>query len=107
MTAFLTPRERATLADSRAAIARGAAELERLRTLDADVQFGTRTLEPEQRERLRQFLAGRGEIVAGDRLVVATLRRHARERQRFVLGVPLAVVGGAAALALLRLGARG
>ena len=102
MTAFLTPRERETLADARAAIARGAAEVARLRTLEADVQFGTRQLEPEQRERLRQFLAGRGEIVAGDRLVVATLRRHARERQRFVLGVPLAVGGTVAALALAR-----
>ena len=93
LAAFLTPGERATLADSRAAMHRGTAELERLRALEADVQFGARQIDPEQRERLRQFLAGRGEIVAGDRLVLATLRRHARQRQRFVLGVPL-VLGG-------------
>jgi len=102
LTAFLTSGERATLADARIAIARGSAELGRLRALEADVQFGTRQIDPEQRERLRQFLAGRGEIVAGDRLVLATLRRHARERQRFVLGMPLALGGGAVAWWLAR-----
>jgi zinc/manganese transport system permease protein len=98
LTAFLTAGERATLADSRADVARGLAEIERLRALEADVQFGTRQIEPEPRERLRQFLAGRSEIVAGDRLVLATLRRHARQRQRFVLGVPLMLGGAAAAV---------
>jgi len=97
LTAFLTPGEGATLADSRVAVARGIAELERLRALEADVQFGARRIDPERRERLRQFLAGRDEMVAGDRLVFATLRRHARERQRFVLGLPLALGGGAVA----------
>jgi zinc/manganese transport system permease protein len=102
LTAFLTPRERETLAHSRAAIARGTAQLEQLRVLEADVRFGVRDLEPDKRERLGQFLAGRGEIVAGDRMVVATLRRHARQRQRFALGLPLAIGGGAAALWLAR-----
>jgi hypothetical protein len=32
----------------------------------------------EQQERLRQFLASRSEIIAGDRMVLATLRAHAR-----------------------------
>ena len=64
-----------------------------MRALQADAQWGTRDLGPEQRERLRQFLAGRDELVAGDRLVLRTLRRHARERQRFVVGVPLALAG--------------
>lgn len=102
LTAFLTSGERATFVESRAAIARGAIELERLRTLEADVQFGTRRIDADQRERLRQFLAGRGEIVAGDRLVLATLRRHARQRQRFLLGVPLALGGAVAGVWLGR-----
>lgn len=106
MTAFLTDRERATLAETRGAIARGRIEIERLRAVEADAQWGARTIDPEQRERVRQFLAGRGEIVAGDRLVLATLRRHARERQRFVLGVPLVLAGVIAALALGRKAAR-
>lgn len=104
--AFLTPRERAALADARAAIARGALELERLRALEADVQFGTRSIDPERRERLRQFLAGRAEIVAGDRMVLATLGRHARERQRFAVGLPLAIAGAAAAVWLGRIARR-
>lgn len=56
----------------------------------------------EERERLRQFLASRGEIAAGDRAVLAALRSHARERQRFWLGLPLLVVGAASAAALAR-----
>lgn len=56
----------------------------------------------EQQERLRQFLAGRAEIVAGDRMVLATLRVHARTRQRFWLGVPLLTLGAGGALWLAR-----
>jgi len=100
--AFLTEGERATLVDARAAVVRGTAELDRLRALEADVQFGTRQIDPDQRERLRQFLAGRGEIVAGDRLVMATLRRHARQRQRFILGIPLLLAGSVVAACLWR-----
>jgi zinc/manganese transport system permease protein len=102
LTTFLTQGERSTFAESHAAIARGAAELDRLRALAVDVQWGTRELDPERRERLRQFLASRSEIVAGDRLVLTTLRRHARQRQRFVVGLPLAMVGVTAAFALAR-----
>jgi zinc/manganese transport system permease protein len=91
--AFLTDRERRVAADARAAIARGASELATLRALDADARWGRRDLTAEQRERLRQFMAGRDELVAGDRLVLATLRGRARERQRFALGLPLAAAG--------------
>ena len=92
-TAFLTPYERSVAADSRAAIARGRAELQRLRALQADVQWGLRELGTEQQERLRQFLVGRDELVAGDALVLRTLRDKARERQRWALGLPLAIAG--------------
>jgi zinc/manganese transport system permease protein len=91
--AFLTPGERQVFADSTAAIGRGTEELRRLRAIQADAQWGARDLAPDQRERLGQFLAGRDELVAGDRLVLRSLRQRARERQRFVLGVPLAVAG--------------
>ncbi|HXA98326.1 MAG TPA: metal ABC transporter permease [Candidatus Dormibacteraeota bacterium] len=90
---FLTPTERAVYRDSREAMDRDAAELARLRGVQQDVQWGARQMPAEQQERLRQFLAGRGEIVAGDRMVLATLRAHARTRQRFWLGVPLLVLG--------------
>jgi zinc/manganese transport system permease protein len=92
-TAFLTPGERETREESKKAIIRGHEELHRLRTLAADVQWGSRELPAEQHERLRQFIAGRDEVLAGDRLVLATLRRHARERQRVALGLPLFLSG--------------
>jgi zinc/manganese transport system permease protein len=96
-TAFLTAPERGVRADSEEALRRGRAELERLRALQRDVQWGTRALDDTQQERLRQFLAGRAEISAGDRMVLRTLRGRARERQRLWLGVPLLVAGAAAA----------
>jgi zinc/manganese transport system permease protein len=102
-TTFLTPYERGVAADSRAAIDRGRAELQRLRALQADVQWGLRDLGAEQQERLRQFVVGRDELVTGDRLVLRTLRDKARERQRWVLGLPLALAGaGVTALAYRR-----
>ncbi len=92
-TAFLSPYERGVFTDSQMAIARGGAETRRLQALQSDVQWGTRSMPDEQRERLRQFVAGRSEIVAGDRLVLRTLREKARERQRYGVGVPLALCG--------------
>jgi zinc/manganese transport system permease protein len=100
--AFLTPGERAVYHDTQEALGRGAADLARLRALQQDVQWGARQMSGEQQERLRQFLASRGEIIAGDRMVLATLRAHARGRQRFWLGVPLLVLGTAGAASGLR-----
>ena len=49
---------------------------------------------PEKAERLRQYLAGRSEISAGDQLVLRYLRDKARQRQRYALGLPLLLGGG-------------
>ena len=92
-SAFLSPYERGVAADSRAAILRGVAETEALRARQVDAAWSARPIDPEDRERLRQFTLSREEIVAGDRLVLKTLRRNARERQRWTLGVPLTLVG--------------
>jgi zinc/manganese transport system permease protein len=100
--AFLTDVERQARRDSLTAVARGEQELHALRALQQDVDWGTRILDDAQRERLRQFAAGRSEIAAGDRLVMGTLRAKARQRQRYCLGLPLVVVGAGLALALGR-----
>jgi zinc/manganese transport system permease protein len=100
--AFLTPYERETYRESREAIQRGVAELQRLRAMQLEVQWGMRRMPEEMQERLRQFLASRGEIAAGDRMVLKTLRGKARERQRYRLGLPLVGAGVAGALALAR-----
>ncbi len=105
--AFLTPYERQTYWDSREAIRRGQAELQRLRTAQQEVQWGNREMPPDQQERLRRFLAGRGEITAGDRLVLKALRGKARERQRYWLGLPLLGLGAVGALTLTRAKRRG
>ena len=59
-------------------------------------------MEPEQAERLRQYLAGRSEISAGDQMVLHHLRRKARARQRFALGLPLLLAGLAGFYAMRR-----
>ena len=99
---FLSPAERQAWGDSREALARGMAEVRRLTTLQEDVQWGRAKLGEDQKERLRQFLAARGEITAGDRFVLRTLRDRARERQRYWLGLPVLLAGAAGALALQR-----
>lgn len=100
--AFLTPRERETYRQSREAIGRDQAELQRLRAIQQEVQWGTRQMSQEQQQRLRQFLASRGEIAAGDRMVLRTLRGRARERQRSWLGIPLLATGALSAFVLAR-----
>ena len=86
---FLTTEERIVMADSLDAIESASAELARLRELEQDVRWGREKMAPEKQERLRQYLAGRSEILAGDQLVVKELRAQARERQRYAIGVPL------------------
>jgi zinc/manganese transport system permease protein len=93
--AFLDADEREADAESRAAIAEGLAELARVRQIQQDAQWGTRPLSDEMQERVRQYIAGRRELVTGDRLVLRALTQRVRERQRYVLGVPLVVVGAA------------
>lgn len=95
--AFLSSYERGAAADSRAAIVRGVTEAQALRARQVEAAWSARAVDPEDRERLRQFTLSREEIVAGDRLVLKTLTRKARERQRFMLGAPLTLAGGALA----------
>jgi hypothetical protein len=58
----------------------------------------------EKQERLRQYLASRSEIIAGDQMVLNHLQSEARKRQRFWLGIPLLGIGifGVTVLARLR-----
>ena len=100
--AFLTPGERATHRDSVDSIAAASAELARLRALEQDVRWGSKPMDAERQERLRQYLAGRSELLAGDQLVLKTLRAKARERQRYALGMPLLFLGAIGLAVLAR-----
>lgn len=99
---FLTPSEREMRQDSVLAIARASTELARLRALEQDVRWGTTQMTTEKQDRLRQYLAARSEIQAGDQMVLKDLRVQARARQRWGLGIPLLLIGAAALLLLRR-----
>ena len=103
---FLTPDERAAGRDAAGSVVRAEAELARLRAIAQEVRWGTRTMDAEQEERLRQYIAGRSEISAGDQLALRTLRSKARERQRFRVGVPMLLAGIAGAAFFARRFAR-
>jgi len=100
--AFLTSDERETYWDSQDAVQRGVSEMQRLRAMQQEVQWGTQKMSEEKQERLRQYLAGRSEITAGDQMVLNHLRSEARERQRFWLGIPLLCIGVFGSIALKR-----
>jgi zinc/manganese transport system permease protein len=101
---FLTSDERETYRDSQEAVQRGLSEIQSLRTMQQEIQWGTREMSEEKKERLRQYLASRSEITTGDQMVLNHFRSEARKRQRFWLGMPLLGIGvfGATALARLR-----
>lgn len=92
-TVFLTDDERATRSDMLQSIARSKIEVTRLREIEQDVRWGSKEMDPDKAERLRQYLAGRSEISAGEQLVLRHLRDQARERQRLLLGLPLVIIG--------------
>jgi len=92
-TAFLTTPEIEARTDAIESIARAEAELAKLRKLQDDVRWGAQKMDEEKQERMRQYIAGRSEILAGDQLSLRELRIAARERQRFALGLPLLVAG--------------
>ena len=92
-TAYLDSGERETRAEVVASIALARAELVRLRALEQDVRWGKVEMATEKVEQLRQYLAGRSEISAGDQLVLRHIRGKARGRQRLGLGLPLLLLG--------------
>jgi zinc/manganese transport system permease protein len=104
-TAFLDSGERQLRAEVIESIGRARAELTRLRALDQDVRWGKEAMDAERAERLRQYLAGKSEISAGDQLVLRHLRGKARERQRLALGLPLLLAGAYGLYRLLLPGA--
>ena len=92
-TIFLTDHELATRNEMLKSIDRSKGELARLRQLEQDVSWGKQSMDPEKVERLRQYVTGRSEIIAGEQLVLRDLRDKARDRQRLMLGLPLLLVG--------------
>jgi hypothetical protein len=101
-TVFLSADERDERREAVEDVRRSLAELERVRARQQEAQWGTRPATEEARERMRQYLAGRAEMLAGERLVLRALQARARARQRWWLGVPLAILGVCGAVYLAR-----
>ncbi|TMA06175.1 MAG: hypothetical protein E6J89_18290 [Deltaproteobacteria bacterium] len=99
---FLTSDERETYQESHESVQRGLAEMQQLRVKQQEILWGKRELSEEMQERLRQYLASRSEITAGEQLALNYLRNKARERQRYWLGLPLLGLGTLGTLTLLR-----
>jgi zinc/manganese transport system permease protein len=102
--AFLTSHERKTRAETLDSVDRTKVELAGLRALEQDVRWGRKEMDPEKIERMRQYIAGRSEIYAGEQLVLQHLGEQARERQRWRLGLPLLLIGVAGVYVLRRRG---
>jgi zinc/manganese transport system permease protein len=100
--AFLTSAEREVRRDSIESVEKAAEELARLRALEQDVRWGAKTMDAERQHRLRQYVASRSEIQAGDRLVLRELQGRARERQRYGLGIPLLLLGAGGLILVTR-----
>jgi len=98
----LSSDEQATYRESYESVQRGLAEIRQLRAKQQEVRWGTREMSEEMQERMRQYLASRSEITAGDQMVLKHLRGKARERQRYWLGLPLFIIGAGGVLALAR-----
>jgi zinc/manganese transport system permease protein len=92
-TMFLNADDKETRSDALESIKRGQVELAELRAKEQDVRWGKIDIATEKQERLRQYLAARGEIVAGDQLVLKDLKVTARDNQRLMLGLPLLLLG--------------
>jgi hypothetical protein len=103
-TVFLTSAESEARTDALESIERAETELAQLKKLQDDVRWGARKMDEEKQERMRQYIAGRSEILAGDQLSLRELRAVARERQRFALGLPLVLLGLGLALVGRRAG---
>jgi len=101
-TLFLSADEHDTRREAVEDVRRSVAELERVRAMQREAQWGTRPATEEMQVRMRQYLAGRAEVLAGDRLVLRTLQARARARQRWWLGVPLVMLGAGGALFVAR-----
>jgi zinc/manganese transport system permease protein len=99
---FLTQDERDTYRDAAASAERFKGEVERLNARERSSRWqGTRLSDDEVR-RLGSYQQSFNEMARGELFVMDVLRGHARERQRWYIGLPLAVVAAALLALALR-----
>jgi len=98
--AFLPPGEQRTYRDAVRDTARYQAEVERLNAKERAARIGGTPLSDEEIRRFASYQQSFNEMARGERFVQDVLRGKARARQRWIVGLPAALVA-ALGLALL------
>ena len=101
---FLSPEERDTWRDAAATASRWQDEVDRLNADERRSRWAGKALSDDEVRRIGSYQQSFNEMAAGERFVLDVLRAHARQRERWYVGLPLAVaaLAGLAALALAR-----
>jgi zinc/manganese transport system permease protein len=89
---YLTPAERATLADADAYAERYRAEAERLNDMERRNRTEGPSLDDFGVARISSFLKSYGEMRKGEQFVMGEVRARARERVRWIVGFGLAML---------------
>lgn len=100
--AFLTPNEESQMAQSRQAEISAFNEARRLTAKERSSRWQGEALSDEDVTKIASFTQSFLEMKKGEQTVQREIRNKARERQRWVLGVPGLLLSAAAALFLLR-----
>jgi zinc/manganese transport system permease protein len=98
---FLTPRERADYLEAAAVERKHQAEIDRIYEYERKTRWQGEELTADQVRRIGSIQQTLTEMSRGERFVVDYLRGRARERERWYVGLPLAVAGTLGLVALL------
>ena len=90
---FLTPRERADYLEAAAVERRHRAEIDRIYEYERKTRWQGEELSADQVRRIGSIQQTLTEMSRGERFVMDYLRGRARERERWYVGLPLAVAG--------------
>jgi zinc/manganese transport system permease protein len=92
---FMTGLERGDFSEAAATERRHRAEIDRLHELERRTRWQGEQLSPDDVRRIGSVQQTLTEMGRGERFVVDYLRTRARERERWYVGLPLAVLGAA------------
>lgn len=92
-TAFLDTRERAVLRDADDAAARVRGEVQRLQAMERTSRWQGAELSDSELRRLTSYAQSFQEMEKGEQFVQRELRNRGRERQRWIVAVPLLIIG--------------
>lgn len=93
---FMTDQERETYADAAATAARWQGEVEQLNARERRSRWQGTMLSDEEVRRVGSYQQSFNEMARGELFVMDVLRAHARARERWYVGVPLALLSLAA-----------